>query len=320
MTALPSAVSGRLPALRSARDRWTPLIEAAFRVQALAMYVFLYLPIVIVVIFSFNSSRFVTEWEGFSLRWYEEAWIKDTLVQRALWNSLSIGFVNAVLATIIGTLAALGMQRLGRRKRIFFEGLTYVSIIIPEIVIALATLIFFRTGFDAINPMLATIFPAAGGARPPQLGLGNHTIIAAHMLFNISLVVLLVRARLAGMDRTLQEASSDLFATPWRTFRQVTLPQLRPAILAGFLLSFTFSFDDYIISSFLAGVGSTTLPLFVFGEVRRGVTPRINAVAVGMLILTLTILFVAQWLLQRRAAGSGGGMAGLPISSAGTDS
>jgi spermidine/putrescine transport system permease protein len=312
---LTDGAAGRLAAVQAARDRWGPLLETAFRVQALGMYVFLYLPIVVVVIFSYNSSRFVTEWEGFSLRWYEEAWIRDSLVQRALWNSVSIGIVNAVLATLFGTLAALGMQRLPRRVRLAFEAVTYVSIIIPEIVIALATLIFFRTGFDAINPVLAGAFPAGDGERPPQLGLGNHTIIAAHMLFNISLVLLLVRARLAGMDRTLQEASADLFASPWRTFRQVTLPQLMPAILAGFLLSFTFSFDDYIISSFLSGVGSTTLPLFVFGEVRRGVTPRINAVAVGMLVVTLTILFVAQWLLQRRAQGTAG-IAGVPVGGA----
>ncbi len=311
MTAAPTTIADRLPALRAARDGAKPLVEAAFRLQALVLYVFLYLPIVIVVIFSFNSSRFVTEWEGFSLRWYEEAWIKNSVVQRALWNSVSIGFVSAVLATAFGTLAALGMQRLGRRARLAFEGLTYVSIIIPEIVIALATLIFFRTGFDALNPILATAF-SSGTGPPPQLGLGNHTIIAAHMLFNISLVVLLVRARLSGMDRTLQEASADLFATPWRTFRQVTLPQLLPAVMAGFLLSFTFSFDDYIISSFLRGVGSTTLPLFVFGEVRRGVTPQINAVAVGMLVLTLTILFVAQWLLGRRAEGRPG-VAAVPL-------
>lgn len=291
-----AALRSRSAAL-GARDRWGPLVERAFRLQALAMYAFLYLPIVVVVIFSFNQSRFVTDWEGFSLVWYEEAWLKDPLVQRALWNSLSIGIATAVLATLFGTMAALGLQRLGRRTRLVFEGVTYVSIIVPEIVIALATLIFFRSTFDVVNPTLASLL----GTGTPRLGLGNHTIIAAHMLFNISLVTLLVRARLSGMDRTMVEASSDLFATPWRTFRQITLPQLLPAIVAGFVLSFTFSFDDYVISVFVSGVGSTTLPLFVFGEVRRGVTPRINAVAVVMLVFTLTILVVAQWYTQRRA-------------------
>jgi len=301
-------------AVRAARDRWGALIERAFRIQALLMYVFLYLPIAIVVIFSFNESRFVADWQGFSLRWYEEAWIKDRLVQRALWNSLSIGFGNAVLATVFGTMAALGMQRLGRRTRLVFEGLTYVSIIVPEIVIALATLIFFRTSFDTVNPVLIGLL----GDDAPRVGLGNHTIMAAHMLFNISLVILLVRARLAGLDRTLVDASSDLFATPWRTFQQITLPVLLPAIVAGLVLSFTFSFDDYVISAFVSGVGSTTLPLFVFGEVRRGVTPRINAVAAVMLVFTLTVLFVTQWFLQRRSPGQGA-IALAPVVEAGAD-
>jgi spermidine/putrescine transport system permease protein len=295
-------VGNRVAPVRAAHDRWGSLIERAFRIQALLIYAFLYLPIIIVVVFSFNESRFVTDWQGFSVRWYEEAWLKDRLVQRALWNSLTIGATNAILATLFGTMAALGMQRLGRRPRLLFEGLTYVSIIVPEIVIALATLIFYRTSFDAVNPLLVGLL---GEAAAPRLGLGNHTIIAAHMLFNISLVVLLVRARLSGLDRTLVDASYDLFATPWRTFRQITLPTLLPAIVAGFVLSFTFSFDDYVISAFVSGVGSTTLPLFVFGEVRRGVTPRINAVAVVMLVLTLTILFVTQWLLARRSPGRG---------------
>jgi spermidine/putrescine transport system permease protein len=307
VTALP-ARAARVAAVAPARDRWAPFVERALRFQAVAIYLFLYAPIVIVVIFSFNSSRFVTQWEGFSLHWYEEAWLNDRLVRRALENSLSIGLASATLATVFGTLAALGLQRVGRRVRLAVEGLTYVSVIIPEIVIALASLIFFRTTFDLVNPILTTVVP---GTR--TLGLGNHAMVAAHMLFNISIVLLLVRARLAGMDRTLQEAAADLFATPWRTFRDITLPQLRPAIGAGFLLSFTFSFDDFVISSFLSGPGSTTLPLFVFGEVRRGVTPRINAVAVGMLVLTLTILFVAQWLLQRRASTRKGDVAGVPV-------
>ena len=296
-----SAVRGATTTFRAGRDRWGPLIERAFRIQAILMYLFLYVPIVIVVIFSFNESRFVTDWQGFSFRWYEEAWLKDRLVQRALVNSLTIGVVNAVLATIIGTMAALGMQRLGRRPRLVFEGLTYISIIVPEIVIALATLILFRGSFDVVNPALSGLL----GDGAPKLGLGNHTIIAAHMLFNISIVTLLVRARLSGIDRSLVDASSDLFATPWRTFRQITLPILLPAIIAGFVLSFTFSFDDYVISAFVSGVGSTTLPLFVFGEVRRGVTPKINAVAAVMLVLTLTVLFVTQWLLGRRTQGRG---------------
>ena len=135
----------------------------------------------------------------------------------------------------------------------------------------------FATGFDAHRD-------ARSGSSS---SFGHATIIAAHVLFNTSLVLLLVRARLSGMDRTLVEASADLFATPWRTFRQITFPQLLPAIVAGFLLSFTFSFDDYVITTFVSGPGSSTLPLFIFGQVKRGVTPETNAVATMMLAFTL---------------------------------
>src|SRR5213075_1265470 len=135
--------------------------------------------------------------------------------------------------------------------------------------------------------------------------LGEWSIILAHVLFNLSLVLLLVRARLAGMDRTLVDASFDLFATPWRTFRQITFPQLLPAIVAGFLLSFTFSFDDYVITFFVSGAGTTTLPLYVFSSIRQGVTPATNAIAAIMLLITLTVLVVGQFLVWRNARRSG---------------
>jgi spermidine/putrescine transport system permease protein len=188
-------------------------------------------------------------------------------------------------------MAALGLQRVPKRVRLGFDGLTYVSIIVPEIVIALATLVMFASSFVIINETFGT-----------RLQLGIPTIVAAHMLFNISFVLLLVRARLSGMDRTLVEASFDLYATPWRTFRQITFPQLLPAIIAGFLLAFTFSFDDYVITSFVSGPGSSTLPIFVFGQVKRGVTPETNAVATMMLVTTLAMLAVGQLLLKRTSS------------------
>jgi spermidine/putrescine transport system permease protein len=283
-------------------DRWAQAVEVWLRAHTTLVYLFLYLPIVIVVIFSFNANRLATIWTGFSLEWYEVA-INDRTVQRALTNSFVIALPNAVLAAAFGTMAALGLQRVSKGVRLGFNGLTYVSVIVPEVVIALATLVLFASAFDVINPTLAVL---PGGLK---LGLGHGTIIAAHMLFNISLVLLLVTARLSTMDRTLQEASADLFATPWRTFRQITFPQLLPAIVAGFLLAFTFSFDDYVITSFVSGPGSSTLPLFVFGQVKRGVSPETNAVAAMMLVLTLTILVVGQILLARsaRRRGSEGG-------------
>ncbi len=144
-----------------------------------------------------------------------------------------------------------------------------------------------------------------------KLTFGHYTIISAHVLFNTSLILLLVRARLSGMDRTLVEASQDLFATPWRTFRQITFPQLLPAIVAGFLLAFTFSFDDYVITTFVSGPGSTTLPLYIFGQVKRGVSPETNAIAAMVLAFTIGMLLIGQLLLiwnGRRSGGRGGSM------------
>jgi spermidine/putrescine transport system permease protein len=275
-------------------DRWAGLVEFYFRFHTLAVYAFLYLPIVVVVVFAFNGTdRVVTKWGGFSLKWFETA-INDEVVRAALSNSFIVAIPNAILATAFGTMAALGLQRVGKKLRTTFDALTYISVIVPEIVIALSTLVLFATGFDAAR--------SAFGAR---LNFGYPTIIAAHVLFNTSLVLLLVRARLAGMDRTLTDASADLFATPWRTFQQITFPQLLPAIVAGFLLSFTFSFDDYVITTFTSGPGSSTLPLYIFGQVRRGVTPETNAVAAMMLALTLVTLLVGQLFLARQARRSG---------------
>ena len=315
MTAKSVAIAARTTGPRpqaAGKDRAGALVELGFRAHALLLDVFLFLPIVIVVVFSFNATnRNVTDWQGFSLKWYERA-LDDSNIQKALWNSATIGFVNAILATAFGTMAALGMQRVRKSVRTSFETLTYVSVIIPEIVIALASLILFATLRDIVNPILDAIQPGPG--RGLQIQLGQWSIIAAHVLFNTSLVLLLVRARLSGMDRTLTDASYDLFATPWRTFTQVTFPQLLPAIVAGFLLAFTFSFDDYVITSFVSGPGSQTLPLYVFGQTRQGVTPLTNAVAAMMLLITLTVLLVGQWLVgrnSRRAGGGAGSMAGI---------
>jgi spermidine/putrescine transport system permease protein len=286
------------------RVRFVGLVEVWFRAHAVLVYGFLYLPILVVVVFAFNgTNRNVTDWQGFSLKWFQAA-LDNANVQRALGNSFLIAFINAILATAFGTMAALGLQRVRPRFRGAFEALTYISVIIPEIVIALATLILFSELRDIVNPVLASL--QNGSAHPAQLQLGYWSIIAAHVLFNLSLVFLLVRARLSGMDRTHVEASYDLYATPWRTFRQITFPQLLPAIVAGFLLSFTFSFDDYVITQFVSGPGSQTLPLYIFGQTRQGVTPLTNAIAAMMLLVTLTVLIVGQWFFNRQARRTGG--------------
>ena len=280
----------RRPAVQRRGDRWAGVVEGYFRLHTALVYTFLYVPIVIVVIFAFNdTSTSTNRWGGFTLRWFDVA-LNDNVVQNALRNSFVIAIPNAIFATAFGTMAALGLQRVGKKLRLTFDSLTYMSVIVPEIVIALSTLVLFATGFDALDTYFGL-----------DLKFGHATIIAAHVLFNISLVLLLVRARLSGMDRSLVDASADLFATPWRTFRQITFPQLLPAIVAGFLLSFTFSFDDFVITSFVSGPGSSTLPLFIFGQVKRGVTPETNAVATLMLGFTLLMLFVGQFALSWQA-------------------
>ncbi len=276
-------------------DRWAPVVEFWLRAHTALVYSFLYLPIVIVVIFSFNANQLATIWTGFTTDWYGVA-LGDKVVMAALRNSFLVALPTAILSTLFGTMAALGLQRVPKKLRMGFDGMTYVSIIVPEIVIALATLVMFASSFVIINESFGT-----------RLQLGVPTIVAAHMLFNISFVLLLVRARLSGMDRTMVEASFDLYATPWRTFRQITFPQLLPAIIAGFLLAFTFSFDDYVITSFVSGPGSSTLPVYIFGQVKRGVTPETNAVATMMLVTTLALLAVGQLLLKKTSTSGGSG-------------
>jgi spermidine/putrescine transport system permease protein len=284
-------------------DRAGQLVEAWLRAHTLLVYVFLYLPIVVVVVFSFNgTARRVTQWDGLSLRWYETV-LADKAIQGYLRNSLIVGTATAVISTIVGTMAALGLQRTPKWFRLPFDALTYVSIIVPELVIALASLVFFAS----------TIGPDGfiTNATGLKVGFGFHTIVGALSLFNISLVLLLVRARLSGMDRTHVEASYDLYGTPWRTFWQITFPQLLPAIVAGFLLSFTFAFDDYLITTFVNGQGTSTMPLYVFGQIRRGVTPATNAVAAIMLLITLSILLFGQILTRRRGSGGSTSVAGI---------
>lgn len=284
-------------------DRIGQAVEVWLRAHTALVLAFLYLPIVVVVVFAFNGTqRRVTEWGGLSLRWFEYV-LANQEIQRYLWNSLVVGLATGIIATIAGTMAALGLQRAPRWFRIPFDGLTYISIIVPELVIALATLVFFAStiGREGIITGMIGV----------ELGFGYHTIVGALTLFNISLVILLVRARMAGMDRSHIEASFDLYATPWRTFWQITFPQLLPAIVAGFLLSFTFAFDDYLITTFVNGRGTSTVPLYVFGQIKRGVTPATNAVAALMLLVTLTLLIGGQWLLTRNTRRRGGDVGGV---------
>ena len=216
----------------------------------------------------------------------------------ALGNSFIVAFISASLASILGTLAAVGLQGKRGPARAFFDAVIYVAVMIPGIVIGIATLIALVTIFGVVNPWLAAIWP--DDATPPTLSMGMGSLIAAHTMFTMALVVIIVRARLAGLEGALTEASADLYATPFGTFRQVTLPLIAPAILAGFLLSFTFSFDDFIIAFFVAG-SETTLPIYIFSSIRRGITPEVNAIGTMVMAASLIMLVIAQLILRRGA-------------------
>jgi spermidine/putrescine transport system permease protein len=260
------------------------------RYYAALIYFFLYAPIALIVGFSFNAGRYAMDWQGFSLMWYGKAF-SNPLITEALTTSLTIAGSTAFISAILGTLTALGLERVTGPLRHIFDALLYIAIMVPGIVIGISTLIAFVTLFNIVNPYLI----AAWGWK---IEMGLWTVVAAHVLFNIAVVCLLVRARLTGMDRSLVEASEDLYATPLGTFRQVVLPLLTPSILAGFLLAFTFSFEDFIIAFFVAGP-NVTLPIYVFSSIRRGVTPEINAVGTVVLLTSLLLLVAAQVILQR---------------------
>ena len=268
------------------------------RFYALSVYLFLYIPIGIIVLFSFNAGRHASDFHGFSIKWYGKA-LDNPFAMEALTTSLIVASVTAIFASLFGTMAALALQKVRGRIRVLYDAAIYVAIMIPGIVIGIATLIALVTTFKFLNPLLEDLWPQVLG-NAPQMNMGYVSVIAAHTLFTMALVIVIVRARISGMDRTLIEASADLYATPWRTFWQVTLPQIYPAILAGFLLSFTFSFDDFIIAFFVAGT-ETTLPLYVFSSIRRGVTPEINAIGTMVLAVSLTLLVAVQFLLHGRS-------------------
>jgi spermidine/putrescine transport system permease protein len=262
-----------------------------------AVYLFLYAPIALVVLFSFNAGRNASEFAGFSAAWYGKAF-SNTFLLQALQNSLIVAFCSAALATICSTMAAIAIERMGPRTRLVFDGLFAAAIVVPGVVIGIATLVALVELLAYLNPALAVLWP---GTSPPQLGLGYGSVIAAHGLFSMAVVTMIVRARIASLGRDIVEASADLYAQPLATFRQIVLPQIMASILAGFLLAFTFSFDDFIIAFFVAGP-KTTLPMYVFASIRRGVTPEINAVATSVLVVSLFLILTARFLLREKTA------------------
>lgn len=253
-----------------------------FATLAVASFLALYLPILTLVVYSFNDSNSISQWGGLSLRWYREAWA-NAAVQDAAIRSLAIATVAAAVSTAVATLAALGTVRQGRyRGRTLIYALINQPLMVPEIVTAVALLIVFgwvrsRTGYQ---------------------GLGY--LMLAHSAFCIPFAYLPIRARLDGMNGSYEEAAQDLYANRFRTFRRVTLPLLWPGVLAGFTLAFVTSLDDFLTSFFLSGPGTTTLPVYIFSAIRAGITPEINAISTVMLVISIILVSLSFALTRLR--------------------
>jgi spermidine/putrescine transport system permease protein len=241
-------------------------------------FLFLHLPLLVLAVFSVNESRF-TVWQGFSLRWYRAAFEDHQLAESA-WNSLVIALAATLISTCIGTLCAYALWK---RKSPVISGGLYTTLVTPEIVMGVALLAFFQWIF-----------------RHLDVQLGMHTVVLAHVMFSVAYVVIVVMARLRTVEPALEEAALDLGGTEWDAFRLVTLPQLMPAILAAALLAFTISFDDYVITSMVAGVDSETLPMVIYAMARRGANPVVNAIST-LIVVGLGILIVASERLRGKA-------------------
>ncbi|MBV5276271.1 MAG: ABC transporter permease subunit [Lamprocystis purpurea] len=245
---------------------------------------FLYIPVLLLVIYSFNESRLVTVWSGFSTKWYGELLHNRQLLDAA-WLSVRIAATNATFAVILGTLAANALVRHGNfRGRTGFQLLLTAPLVMPEVITGLSLLLLFVTMEHTVG------WPA---------GRGFTTITIAHITFSTAFVAVVVRSRLSQMDRSLEEAAMDLGARPLRVYMSITLPLIAPALLSGWLLAFTLSLDDLVISSFVAGPGSTTLPMVVYSSVRMGVSPQINALA-SIVVLIVSVAVLVAGLLSMR--------------------
>jgi spermidine/putrescine transport system permease protein len=270
---------GRAARLKERRPRARRRISLETRLLGLhsvLSYIFLYAPILILIVYSFNASRLAFVWKGFTLEWYVRLF-NNPAIGAALKNSLIVATTSAGISTVFGTMVALAMERYEFWGKLPFDALLYLPIIIPDIAMAVMLLLFF----------VLVHFP-----------LGLYTIIISHIAFNISFVAVVVRARLAQFDLTVEEAAYDLYANNWQTFRRVTLPLLMPGIMGGGLLAFTLSLDDFVITFFTAGPGATTLPLRIYSMVKLGVTPEINALSSVMIMVSMLLVFIS-FLLQR---------------------
>ena len=239
---------------------------------AMAILAFLYLPLLILALYSFNESRINAVWSGFTLDWYLSLF-KNRRVLEALTNSLIVAFASTIVSTVLGTTAAIALNKYQYKYKSVINGLLYLPILIPEIVMGLSLLVLFSQA---------------------HIPLGKTSLILAHITFCVSFVVITFNARLEGMRPELEQAAMDLYATPFQTFRYVTLPLAMPGIVAGALMAFTLSIDDFIISFFVAGPNSTTLPLYIYAMVKRGISPEINALSTLLMLATIVLVVLAQ--------------------------
>ncbi|BAF89515.1 spermidine/putrescine ABC transporter permease protein [Azorhizobium caulinodans ORS 571] len=253
-----------------------------FNVTALVLgFAFLYIPILLLVLYSFNASRLVTVWAGFSTQWYASLLENDQLLD-AFWVTLRVAFLSSLAATVLGTMAALALTRYGRFfGRTLFSGMTYAPLVMPEVITGLSLLL---------------LFVAVGMER------GFWTITLAHITFTMCFVAVVVQSRLVTFDRALEEAAQDLGCPPVKTFFVVTLPLILPAVVSGFMLAFTLSMDDLVIASFTTGPGATTLPMRIYSQVRLGVTPEINAICTILIGIIAVVVLAASILTKRQEA------------------
>ncbi|MBT8767810.1 ABC transporter permease [Metapseudomonas boanensis] len=248
------------------------------RPTAWLFFAFLYVPIIVLVVLSFNGGQSATIWEGFSLKWYSVV-ANDPEIVRAAKNSLIVATFATLIATTLATLAALGMRGHAFRGQTLMSGVLGLPLLVPEIVTAVATLMFF-----AFIGLKLSLF----------------TILIAHVVFCIPFAYLPIRARLEGMDPRLAEAAADLYASPWRAFWKVTFPLLMPGILSGAMLAFIISMDDFVITYFVAGAGATTLPVYIFSSIRMGISPKINAISSIILVISIAFVALSYYIGQRK--------------------
>lgn len=260
--------------------------QSIFRLSVLCFgYAFLYVPIVVLMVYSFNDSRIASVWNGFSLRWYYALAENQQIIDAALL-SLQIALVSATIATVFGTLAGLALTHMGQFKgRLLFTGLIVAPLVMPEVITGLALLLIFVSSEQLIG------WPESRGTM---------TIIIAHITFSMAFVAIIVQSRLSSMDKSLEEAAMDLGGRPYRVAMDITLPIIAPAMLSGWLLAFTLSLDDLVISSFVSGPGSSTLPMVIYSKVRLGVTPDVNALATIIILIVGAGVVVAGLIMHQQ--------------------